>query len=78
MTGGAENMSLAPHAVRGIRFGVKLGMDVVVSASQKSHLFRIMILICKKNLIHLVKLVNIIGFFTFSRIFVNLLFNVYS
>lgn len=30
MTGGAENMSLAPHAVRGIRFGVKLGMDVVM------------------------------------------------
>ena len=31
LTGGAENMSLSPHAVRGIRFGVKLGLDVVVS-----------------------------------------------
>jgi len=30
ITGGAENMSLSPHAVRGIRFGVKLGLDVVV------------------------------------------------
>jgi hypothetical protein len=27
-------MSLAPHAVRGIRFGVKLGQDVVVSITQ--------------------------------------------
>ena len=31
LTGGAENMSLSPHAVRGIRFGVRLGQDVVVS-----------------------------------------------
>ncbi|ELU05757.1 hypothetical protein CAPTEDRAFT_174646 [Capitella teleta] len=30
LTGGAENMSLAPHAVRGIRFGVRLGTDVVM------------------------------------------------
>jgi acetyl-CoA acyltransferase 2 len=30
LTGGAENMSLAPHSVRGIRFGVKLGQDVVL------------------------------------------------
>ncbi len=27
LTGGTENMSQAPHAVRGIRFGVKLGVD---------------------------------------------------
>ena len=31
MTGGAENMSLSPHAVRGIRFGVRLGQDIAVS-----------------------------------------------
>jgi len=30
LTGGAENMSLSPHAVRGIRFGVRLGQDVVM------------------------------------------------
>lgn len=30
MTGGAENMSLAPYAVRNIRFGVKLGTDIVM------------------------------------------------
>jgi acetyl-CoA acyltransferase 2 len=30
LTGGAENMSLSPHAVRGIRFGVRLGVDVVM------------------------------------------------
>jgi len=30
LTGGAENMSLSPHAVRGIRFGVRLGLDVVM------------------------------------------------
>merc|ERR1711976_158220 len=33
LTGGAENMSLAPHAVRGIRFGVKLGTDPVLEDS---------------------------------------------
>lgn len=28
ITGGAESMSLSPHAVRGIRFGVRLGQDL--------------------------------------------------
>jgi acetyl-CoA acyltransferase 2 len=30
MTGGAENMSLSPHSVRGIRFGVRLGQDIAL------------------------------------------------
>jgi len=30
LTGGAENMSLSPHAVRGIRFGVRLGQDIIM------------------------------------------------
>jgi len=30
LTGGAENMSLSPHAVRGIRFGVRLGQDIAL------------------------------------------------
>jgi acetyl-CoA acyltransferase 2 len=33
LTGGAENMSLSPHAVRGIRFGVRLGQDVIMEDS---------------------------------------------
>jgi acetyl-CoA acyltransferase 2 len=33
LTGGAENMSLAPHCVRGIRFGVRLGTDVIMEDS---------------------------------------------
>jgi len=33
LTGGAENMSQAPHIVRGIRFGVKLGVDVPMEDS---------------------------------------------
>lgn len=30
LTGGAENMSLSPHCARGIRFGIRLGQDVVL------------------------------------------------
>lgn len=30
LTGGAENMSLAPYAVRNIRFGIRLGTDIVM------------------------------------------------
>lgn len=30
LTGGAENMSLSPHTVRGIRFGVRLGQEIQV------------------------------------------------
>lgn len=28
LTGGAENMSLSPHTIRGIRFGVRLGQEI--------------------------------------------------
>ena len=31
MTGGSENMSLSPYAVRGVRFGTKLGQDLLVT-----------------------------------------------
>jgi len=30
LTGGAENLSQAPHVLRGIRFGIPLGSDPVV------------------------------------------------
>lgn len=30
LTGGTENMSMAPHVLRGARFGVKLGLDLTV------------------------------------------------
>lgn len=30
LTGGAENMSITPHTVRGIRFGVRLGQEIQV------------------------------------------------
>jgi len=30
LTGGAENMSLSPHALRGVRFGTRLGQDLVL------------------------------------------------
>jgi len=33
MTGGAENMSQAPHLARGLRFGTKLGMDIPLEDS---------------------------------------------
>jgi len=33
MTGGAENMSQAPHIARGLRFGVRLGLDVPLEDS---------------------------------------------
>lgn len=33
LTGGAENMSQAPHIVRGVRFGTKLGVDVPMEDS---------------------------------------------
>lgn len=33
LTGGSENMSQAPHILRGARFGLKLGVDPPVSAS---------------------------------------------
>lgn len=34
LAGGTENMSLIPHVIRGIRFGVKLGTDVSVSKAK--------------------------------------------
>ena len=30
LTGGTENMSMAPYTVRGTRFGTKLGVDLKV------------------------------------------------
>jgi len=30
LTGGAENMSQAPHVLRNVRFGIPLGRDQVV------------------------------------------------
>ena len=31
VTGGTENMSMAPHVLYGARFGVRLGLDLAVS-----------------------------------------------
>ena len=31
LTGGSENMSMAPHVLYGARFGVRLGLDLTVS-----------------------------------------------
>lgn len=55
LTGGAENMSLSPHAVRGIRFGVKLGQDIAVCfgwwlVSQENHFFSTVCLCCISSL----------------------------
>ena len=37
LTGGAENMSMAPHVLYGARFGVRLGLDLVVSITCIKH-----------------------------------------
>lgn len=31
LTGGTDNMSMAPHVLRGVRFGAKLGVDLKVN-----------------------------------------------
>ena len=33
LTGGTDNMSMAPYAVRNIRFGTKLGTDIALEVS---------------------------------------------
>jgi len=33
LTGGAENMSQAPHVIRNVRFGIPLGRDQMVCRS---------------------------------------------
>jgi acetyl-CoA acyltransferase 2 len=54
MTGGAENMSQAPHVIRGARFGIRLGLDLPLEdslwATLTDHQFNIPMGVTAENL----------------------------